>query len=140
MDMNKTEELIAFSVWGSRIAPVFDSASEILVLDLNDSKSIKRHRLSSYDLYSKIRDLKNLGVDVLICGAISKTLEQLLFTQSINVTSFICGDVDNIIALFLENKFNEIEHKMPGCLWCCGNNRGRRFRRCRNRQNNKRGR
>jgi len=67
--------------------------------------------------------LAGTGVGVLICGAISWPLQMAVSAAGIEVIPQTCGDVEAVLAAFLNGGLNRGGFLMPGC---CG--RRRRFR------------
>ena len=72
----------------------------------------------------RARHLAELGVDVLICGAISWPMEAGLRAAGIRVIRQTCGWVEDVLRAFAAGGLNERAFLMPGC---CGrrNRRGR---------------
>lgn len=59
--------------------------------------------------------IQQLGIDTLICGAVSEQVKLFLDMYGINITSFISGDVQKILKSLLSGNFNEVGFAMPGC-------------------------
>jgi predicted Fe-Mo cluster-binding NifX family protein len=100
---------VAMAYWRGRVSPVFDVADHLLLLDIQDGREIHREhlRLVSRGVFDRAKELVELGVDVLLCGAISLTLEKALIGAGIRVVGFLGGELENIICLFLKNKLND---------------------------------
>ena len=62
-----------------------------------------------------VRCLVQIGVDVLICGAISQTLQLMLEKAGIKVVAHICGEINAVIAAYRSGGLNRPEFIMPGC-------------------------
>ena len=67
-----------------------------------------------------VRSLVKIGVEVLVCGAISDRLEAGLARAGIRVVSQICGPVEAVVAAYRTGTLNSPEFMMPGC---CGRRR-----------------
>jgi len=108
---------VAVPEWQGRVSPVFDVAEHVLLVDSDDENGGSRRveSLGSTALHERVRRLAELGVDVLVCGAISAPLSTLLASQGIKVIPLICGDVDEIVRAFCEGSFEEEQFAMPGC-------------------------
>jgi len=65
--------------------------------------------------------LSALGPEVLICGAISQPMADVLAATSIRVIPFTAGDMDAVIAAWLAGTLPNPALSMPGC---CGRRRG----------------
>ena len=113
----------AFSTWDNRIAPVFDVARQIHVTETDTSGGIKESSESfAGDIpMQKARHLAELGVNVLVCGAISRQMYAMVAAYGIQVVPFIVGDLREVMDAWMGNRLNADAFAMPGC---CG--RGRR--------------
>jgi predicted Fe-Mo cluster-binding NifX family protein len=111
---------IAIPVWNEKVSPVFDTAVRVLVLEYEDSQEVSRSEtfLDGQDLYSRCNRLKALGVDILICGAISKCYYIMLCKSAgIQVIPWVSGPVKEILAAFLDGNLKNAGFLMPGCRW-----------------------
>ena len=81
---------IAIPVWHDRVSPVFDVAKRIRVTEVIDGTfhSESEHEPENGDYAAA---LTNLGVDVLVCAAISPDLEATLWNGGVEVISDKCG-------------------------------------------------
>jgi predicted Fe-Mo cluster-binding NifX family protein len=108
---------IAISHWHGRIAPVFDVADNLLLIDIEEGRRRGRENvsLSPYrDSFGRARDVSALGVHVLLCGAVSHTLETALIGSGIQVYGFLCGNMDDVLDAFLQNRLSDERFFMPG--------------------------
>ena len=105
-----------FSVWCNRMAPVFDVAREVLVIETEGGKVIGRKSESTpeIDPMRKIVWLRMMEVETLVCGAISRPLEAAAASQGIEVISFVSGELSDVIAAWLENGLADLKFAMPG--------------------------
>lgn len=122
-------EKVAFTYWDNRIAPVFDTATNILVLEYENGTIINRYEriLPQNNFYEKKEILKSLNIDNLICGAISKQLFRHLKIDNITIYPFISGELETIIKAWENKELTEQKFTMPGC--CC-----RKRNMCKNRK------
>lgn len=113
----------AISTYDKRVAPVFDTAREICLIDDTEENGPVRTfcRFEDDDLYAKVQWLANQGIETLICGAISRPLQMALTEAGIRVVSFVCGDLDEVVKAFPTGQLNTSVFAMPGC---CGRRRG----------------
>lgn len=116
---------VAIPVWQGRVSPVFDVAGQLLVVDLNRSTEIARRQepLPEETPDRRSQRLTSLGIETLICGAISQPLEAILADAGIDVVPRICGDVEEVLRAFLSTGLPDDQFAMPGC---CGQRRRRR--------------
>jgi predicted Fe-Mo cluster-binding NifX family protein len=113
---------IAITVWGSRISPVFDAATALLLVEIAGNDVIERDiRLcqpSRHDRFVAL--LKDNDVKLLICGAICEPAVKRLEAEGLEVVPFLAGEVEQLIeSCFSEQDFTEFA--MPGCRHgrCC---------------------
>jgi predicted Fe-Mo cluster-binding NifX family protein len=114
--------LIAVPNCQGRVSPVFDVAARLLLVRLRGQVEVERSEIVLFaERDSGIqRDLRELGIDVLICGAISQGLRMVLEHAGIRVVPQICGDLEQVLAAYRCGKLNTPEFLMPGCcrhLW-----------------------
>lgn len=90
---------IAIPVWNSRVSPVFDVARTIRVTDIDgEDGGANQPATHALNPVRPVATLTELGVDVLVCSAISAPLAAALSASEIEVISDICGAPDEIIA------------------------------------------
>jgi len=97
----------------------------LLVIEAEDGKEESRteKRLLFPDPFSRAREISGTGVEILICGAVSWPLEMALSSAGVKVIPHTCGQVDEVVEVFLSGGFTEDSFLMPGCC-----HRRRRFR------------
>jgi predicted Fe-Mo cluster-binding NifX family protein len=119
---------IAIAHWQDRISPVFDVSDKLCLIHIEDGKEVEREEriLASRDPFSRAREVSGLGVDVLICGAVSRVLEMALAGAGVRVAGFICGDLQTVLSAFLCGQLADGRFFMPGCY---AERQGRRFHR-----------
>ncbi len=106
---------VAVPDWQGRVSPVFDVAEQIRLVDLEDQGDGGHAEiLGSTAPHQRARRMTELGVDVLICGAISWPLEALLVAQGIRVIPLICGEVADVVRAFLDGTLGDQHFAMPG--------------------------
>jgi len=120
---------IAIPVWNERVSPVFDVAEKILIADVEGGieKARSRYQLESTSPVARATEIGNLGIDVLICGAISRPLEAMITANGVGVIAQVCGNVDEILKAYTSGRLlTSRRYLMPGC-WRRGYKwRGRR--------------
>ena len=122
---------VAVPEWKKRVSPVFDTARCVLVVVVDTRKEVRRDRieLRNGSFHDRVEALTGAGVDVLLCGAISRPLYEMLESAGIEVTPFLSGSIEEVLEAFMEERITDPRFLMPGC---CGKNRrrirGRRFR------------
>ena len=122
---------IALPYWQDRISPVFDVAERVLLVDVESGAEQARCEefCGGGDLHYRAKRLADWGVDVLICGAISRTLESALCDTGIEVIPLRCGNIEDVLAAYIDGYLVGDAFSMPGC-------RGRRRRKRLGRRSN----
>lgn len=108
----------AFPFWENRIAPVFDSARQICIVEVESGRIVQEGRepLTGDLPVQKALHLTELGVTTLVCGAISRPLQEMLTGCGIRVVPFVSGNLSEVIRAWISGKFNRSAFAMPGCL------------------------
>lgn len=108
---------IALSVWKDCISTVFDAADQLLVVEKDGDGVLKRppFRLSSADGASRAMQFKEMKIDVLICGAISRPQEAAIAASGITVHPFVRGSVQEIIDAYESGQLHTATFALPGC-------------------------
>lgn len=112
---------------------MLDTAGRLLVIRTGTDHSLQREEtaLPEADLPQRVAQIASLGVEVLICGAVSRVMEEMLAQRGIQIIPHICGDVEEVLSCYLAGETPQSRFGMPGC---CGRRRrrGQHGRRCRN--------
>jgi predicted Fe-Mo cluster-binding NifX family protein len=117
----------AFASWDGRIAPVFDTARQIHVVEVQAGQLVSeaQETLSEDMSIQKTLQLVELGISTLVCGAISRPMHEMVVAYGIHVVPFMAGDLREVVRAWLSGNLKRAAFAMPGC---CG--RGRRRRMC----------
>ncbi len=121
---------IAFSLWGGRVSPVFESSSQLFIIGLEDNLIAWQKTISLIPLsrMESIRILPENNVDVLICGAISTPYAKMIQAQGVELFAFVTGEFQHVLQAYLNGTIT-VSCSMPGC-----GRRRRRRRRGKNQQ------
>jgi predicted Fe-Mo cluster-binding NifX family protein len=109
---------IAIAYQQDRVSPVFDVAAHVLLVDIEKGRKVRRSKreLIQKDVLARARSLFQLGARVLICGAISWTLDNALASMGVQVMACICGPVEEVIEAFINDNLAQSAFIMPGCM------------------------
>jgi len=119
---------IGIPVWQGRVSPVFDTAGRLLVVEADGDREMVRSESSLPDtrLPRRVGRLAELGVEVLICGGISRPLLGMVTGSGIRVVPWVAGDVQEVLEAYLGGRLLDPRFLMPGCM---GRGRGQCMRR-----------
>jgi len=107
----------AFAYWDDRIAPVFDIARRIHVVEADSGRIVaETGEVLADDLpVQKAHRLVELGVGTLVCGAISRPFHETVAAYGIRVIPFVAGDLSDVIQAWLIGNLESDTFVMPGC-------------------------
>jgi predicted Fe-Mo cluster-binding NifX family protein len=116
MQGNKTMK-VAVPCYHNRISPVFDTAQHVILFEMDNVGIRNRTEISLGDMNCALRvsTLSQWQVDTLLCGAISRPLHEMLINAGIQVIPFLAGDLDTVVAAFIQGNVNQMQYRMPGC-------------------------
>jgi len=102
------------------ISPVFDVAQLLLVVDSEAGSEVRRREVPMHEtnIGARAMHVARLGVDVLICGAISRPLEMVIVSEGIKVIPYACGSVEDVLRAYVSEQLTDRAYLMPGCRGC----------------------
>ncbi len=117
--------------WGGRVSPVLDTAERLLVAEREDGEWVlgREVLLGRSSLPERAARIAGLGLDAIICGAISRPLAGLLESSGARVIPWISGTVEDVLNGFARGELGRKRYLMPGCCREQGRGRGRHRRR-----------
>jgi len=118
--------MIAIANWQGSISPVFDVSDRLCLIHIENGKELRRENilLKNRNPFTRAKEMAGIGVEMLICGAVSHVLETALISVGIRVIGFVCGDLENVLGAFLRGQLTGRDFFMPGCF---GKRQGHRF-------------
>jgi len=103
--------------WQGRVSPVLDVAGRFVLVTLEQGQETARDDVSleATELLARARQISRLGVEAVICGAVSRPLEMALRSAGVQVVPDVCGPVDDVLSAFADGRLDEDTYAMPGC-------------------------
>lgn len=116
-------------IWNNNVSSVFDFARRLVVVELAEGQETARSEvaLESEDVTRRTAELQRAGIDVLICGAISRPLANMIRACEIEVIPFVSGSLEQVLDAFMKGQLDRQQFEMPGC-WRGARKRSRRRR------------
>ena len=107
---------IAIPIWNDRVSSAFDFARSLLLVDIEHGRETGRVEIPLFpeSIPEKANRLKSLGVKVLICGAISRSLASQVMACGVKVLPYVVGQVDEILKAYLTGKLVQPQFALPG--------------------------
>ena len=108
---------VLIPIWHGRISPLLDVARRFLLVNLQgDSERERREvRIDETGLALRCKRMAQLNVQVLICGAISRPLEEALASEAVRIIPNTCGAVEQVLEAFRLGTLTDKAFLMPGC-------------------------
>jgi len=131
---------IAIAIWNGCVSNVFDFAEGVLLVEFDGDKETNNSevKFECKAFARRISQLKSMEIDVIICGAISRDLAEMVTASGIELLAYVTGAVEEVLAAYGAGQLGQSQFAMPGCwpgarkgLGKCGQGR----RRCRLRGN-----
>jgi predicted Fe-Mo cluster-binding NifX family protein len=124
---------IAIPECANYVSTVFDFAEKLSLAEIEGQTEKIRLEipLPNEPIPQKAGRLKELDVDVLICGAISKPLAFLIIGAGIKIIPFVSGQIDEVLNAYISGQLTDSRFLMPGCRRGARNGFGKGGRRCR---------
>ena len=97
---------IAIPLFGTRISPRFDHTKKFLLVSAENGKIIERQELltEGWTSLTRIKRLRELGVDTLICSGIDCFSARQLNFNGIRIYSWVTGEAEDALRSFLEGR------------------------------------
>ena len=107
---------IAIPIWDNKVSPVMDTASNLLIIETDGQKESARFEvyLEEQDISRRCHRIQGLEIDVLICGAICRSLAGMLLASDIHIISEISGLVEDVLKAYLQGTLADSKLFMPG--------------------------
>ena len=93
-----------------------DTASRLLVVELKDQREASRFEtyLDEQDMSRRCIRIRRLGVDTLICGAISRGFSKILEASGIHIVPGISGHPEDVLDAYVNGNLFRSKFFMPG--------------------------
>lgn len=116
---------VAVPVFNGRVSPLLDVAASFLYADIDRGEIVEKSfiKISENASLLRIGFLKDHGVQLVICSAVSRECACAVARMGITVLPGIIGEADDVLEAFARNSLTSERFAMPGC---CGRGRNRR--------------
>ena len=110
--------LLAIPTLNNRVSPVFDTACRLLLVEVDQGSERARRTEELLDALPtlRVKRLRELGIEVLVCGGISRSLAVILEAAGIRVVPWVAGPVGDVLRVYLEGRLPHPRWMMPGCF------------------------
>ena len=97
---------VAIPRMGESVAPCFEYCATMAIFTIVDGAVTDQidFPLCSKDPFDRVRLLRDQEVDTIICGGVQDTYEDVLRTSGLRVISWVSGNVDDLLDLYLHGQ------------------------------------
>ena len=108
--------IIAISNRFGSVSPLFDVSDRLDLIEIIHNKPVRRAliTLKQREPFLRTREMAGMGIDVLICGAVSYPFETAITSTGIRILGFVCGELNAVIDAFIQNGSLDRRFDMPG--------------------------
>ena len=107
---------LAIPVWNNKVSPVLDTANRLLVVEVQGCKEVSRFEtfLGEQGFLYRCFRLHAMGVDLLICGALTRAFQENLKSNGIEVVQGVSGEAEKVLGAYLDGSLMQSDLFMPG--------------------------
>jgi len=108
---------VAIPVWQDRVSTTLDFARGLLVVQAAGGREISRQELglSEEPAERRARRIRSFGVQIVLCGAVSRSLAEAIVREGMQIIPFVSGAVDSVLAAYLCGRLEDPRFLQPGC-------------------------
>jgi len=108
--------IIAIPIFNNRVSPVFDSCTQILLIEINKNREISRNQMcfEGLSLFERLKILQKLNVSIVICGGVSDFFYKMVKGAKIPMIEGIAGEVEEVLIAHLRDRLHDPNFFMPG--------------------------
>lgn len=107
---------IALPVFMGRISPVLDTCDMLLLPEPGSKKQVvyRTIPMKGLSIYERTSEMKKLGIQFIICGAVSQSFYNLIKESGIDVRCGINGEIEEVVQAYCDGKLDQHRFRMPG--------------------------
>ena len=97
---------VAIPRFEEMVAPCYEYSATIAIFTLDGLELVNQvdFRLESRNVFDRLRLLRDQQVDVLICGGVENTFEDMLKANGVHVISWVSGGVEELLVKYLRGE------------------------------------
>jgi predicted Fe-Mo cluster-binding NifX family protein len=109
--------LVALTIWNDHLATVADFSQRLLVVEIEHGRACAYREIDApgKDASHWCARLAAEGISTLICGAITRHLDQQLNASGVTVVDGCSGPSAAVLQAWLAGTLSEPQWRMPGC-------------------------
>jgi predicted Fe-Mo cluster-binding NifX family protein len=109
--------IIGLPVWNDRLSTTLDFARRLVIVEADGEREVGRKEVALVDeaVEKKALRMRELAVQVLLCGAISQPLARAIVRAGIRIVPYVTGEIDQVLAAYLCGQLAQPCFLQPGC-------------------------
>jgi predicted Fe-Mo cluster-binding NifX family protein len=98
--------IIAIPLFQTRVAPRFDCARRFLLAEIvgNDNRRPRQVTIDPASIQKRIQQLRDLKVDMIICGGIDSETTALLHRSNLRLIAWVAGEAEDAVQCLLRGE------------------------------------
>lgn len=119
---------ICIPIWKESVSTAFDFAATLCFVQHDNGKVTSRDTVDvqTLSLAEKVTLIRDAGVDVVMCGCISRPAAAMIELQGIQLIPWVRGRIDDVLSAYDAGTIEDHEMRIPGCRRMEGKGHGRR--------------
>lgn len=116
--MDDSDSLLAIPVLRSRVAPVFNWCTRVLIFSRDGLERVRFREemdLERLAALNRLEALRRRGVKILICGALSPDLLAYGEQIGLQIIAGVAGEIDEVVQAFVSRQLDQPRFWLPGC-------------------------
>lgn len=112
----RNKNRIAIPVFMDRVSPVLDTCTQIMLVDLDQNHEVCRTQIgvTGATLFERVSFFKMIGVQTIICSAVSDSFHRMLRDAKIDLVCGVAGVAEEIIKACVSGSLHQKRFQMPG--------------------------
>ena len=88
-----------------------------LLVDVEGNREVLRREVpvEGTAQTGRVQFLQELGIEVVVCCAVTRRLQVELEACGIRVMAHTCGLIDDVVTAYLQDRLSDEVFRMPGC-------------------------
>ncbi len=101
--------MLAIPVFRSRVAPVLDWCSKIIIVPEKDADAASGRQIDviNENIFRQMQILRDQGIKTLICGALSPEMLNYGESLGMKIIHGIAGDIEEVLQAYREQKLDQ---------------------------------
>lgn len=109
--------MVAIPIFRTRVAPVLDWCSKILIVSGEGLDKAASHEISVKEdsRFALMRTLQRQGIEIVICGALSPEMLHYGEGLGLRIIHGIAGDIGEVLQAYRNGELDRPRYWLPGC-------------------------